>query len=181
MVVSLIIGVLTNKTKNSQSTTLNKLIYKNKSYTDQQGICNLLNTYFVNVGCDLASKLPMHNSNGATACIQKNFQTSFMFRGILMHEVHDTIIWLNINKASVGIPRRCTKLASAYISGPLLKIFNPSLLQGVVPDIWKISKVTPVDKGGDTTDQAYYRPISTLSTFTPIFEKVVYKQLLGYI
>ena len=68
-----------------------------------------------------------------------------------MHEVHDTIIGLNINKATVGTPRRCIKLASAYISGPLPKIFNQSLLQGVVPDISNISKFTPADKGGDTT------------------------------
>ena len=61
------------------------------------------------------------------------------------------------------------------------KFFNQSLLQGVVPDILKISEVTPVDKGGDTTDPANYRLISTLSTFTQIFEKLVYKQLIGYI
>ena len=135
-----------------------------ESYTDQQSICHLLNTYFINVGCDLASKLPMHNTCGATAIYPKNFQTSFMFRGILVnpvHEVHDTIIGLNINKATVGIPRRCIKLAIAYISGPLSKIFNQSLLQGVVPGILKMSKVTPVDKGGDTTDPANYRPISS--------------------
>ena len=81
----------------------------------------------------------MHNTTGASAYIQKNFQTSFIFRGILVHEVHDTIIELNLNKATVGIPRRCIKLASAYISGPLSKIFNQSLLQGTLPDILKIS------------------------------------------
>ena len=80
--------------KNTQSMTLKKPIYKNKSYTDQQSICNVLNTYFINVGCDLASKLPMHNTSGATAYIQKKLSNycSFMFRGILVCEVHDTII-----------------------------------------------------------------------------------------
>lgn len=80
-----------------------------------------------------------------------------MFRGILVREVHDTIIRLNINKATDGIPRRCIKLASAYISGPLSKIFNQSLLQGVVPDILKLSKVTPVDKGDDTQQLPLYQ------------------------
>lgn len=42
-----------------------------------------------------------------------------------------------------------------------------------------MSKVTPVDKGGETTDPANNRPISTLPTFTQIFEKLVYKQLIG--
>ena len=50
-----------------------------------------------------------------------------------------------------------------------------------MPDILKVSKVTPVAKGGDTTNLANYRPISILSTFTQIFEKLVYKQLICYI
>ena len=72
----------------------------------------------------MASKLPMYNISGATVYIGKKFKSTFMFRGILVHEVHDTIIGLNINKATVGIPRKCIKLASAYISGPLSKIFE---------------------------------------------------------
>ena len=52
---------------------------------------------------------------------------------------------------------------------------------GVVPDILKISKVTPIDKGGEVTDPTNFRPISTLSTFTQIFEKLVHKQLINYI
>lgn len=54
------------------------------------------------------------------------------------------------------------------------------LQQGVVPDILKISRVKPIDKGGEATDPTNYRPISTLSTFTQIFEKLIHKQLLNY-
>jgi len=49
-----------------------------------------------------------------------------------------------------------------------------------MPDILKISKVTPVDKGGDITDLTNFRPISVLSIFTQIFEKLVCKQLTSY-
>ena len=45
----------------------------------------------------------------------------------------------------------------------------------------KLSKVTPIDKGGEITDATNFRPISTLSAFTQIFEKLVYKQLINYI
>ena len=38
-----------------------------------------------------------------------------------------------------------------------------------------------MDKGGDIADPANFRPISTLSAFTLIFEKLVYKQLNNYI
>ena len=63
----------------------------------------------------------------------------------------------------------------------LTKVYNQSLEQGIVPDILKLSKITPVDKGGDITDPTNYRPISTLSVFTQIFEKLVYRQLLNHI
>ena len=61
---------------------------------------------------------------------------------------------INLNKSTIGIPKKCTKLASSHISECLTSIFNQSLQQGVVPDILKISKVAPIDKGGDNTDPA---------------------------
>ena len=88
---------------------------------------------------------------------------------------------LKLNKSRIGIPQKCIKLACEYISETLTTIFNQCLLQGIVPDILKISKVTPVDKGGEITDPANFRPISTLSTITQIFEKLIYKQFIGYI
>ena len=54
-------------------------------------------------------------------------------------------------------------------------------MQGIVPDVLKVSKVTPVDKGGEVTDPSNFRPISTLSALMQIFEKLVYKQLINYI
>ena len=104
-----------------------------------------------------------------------------MFRGICTFEVSDLIENLNINKATIGVPIKCIKLANRSISEALNCIFNLSLLQGVVPDILKISKVKPIDKGGETFDPTNYRPISTLSSFSQIFEKLVYKQLINYI
>ena len=37
--------------------------------------------------------------------------------------------------------------------------------------------ITPVDKGGDIMDPANFRPISTLSVFTQIFEKLTWSSL----
>ena len=54
-------------------------------------------------------------------------------------------------------------------------------MQGIVPDVLKVSKVTPVDKGGEVMDPSNFHPISTLSTLTQTFERIVYKQLINYI
>lgn len=104
-----------------------------------------------------------------------------MFRGIQAHEVQDLVMGLKLNKSSIGIPTKCIKVACGHISEALAEVFNQSISQGIVPETLKISKVTPVHKGGATFDPANYRPISTLSCFTQIFEKLICKQLVNYI
>ena len=64
-----------------------------------------------------------------------------------MHEVYDAIMGIKLNKSSIGVPQKCIKLACDHICETLTKMFNLSLLQGIVPNIFKISKITPVDKG----------------------------------
>ena len=46
----------------------------------------------------------------------------------------------------------------------LSMVFNQPLLQGIFPENFKVSKVTPIDKGGEEMDPFNYRPISTFSS-----------------
>ena len=131
---------------------------------DRNNITDHLNTYFVNVGNNLSQNLPTSVRN-PTNYIKQSYLNSFAFRGILTHEVQDIIMGLDHNKSSIGVPSRCVKLSCPFISEALTNIFNHSLEQGIVPDILKISKITPVDKGGDAADPTNYRPIATLSVF----------------
>ena len=55
-----------------------------------------------------------------------------------------------------------------------------SLCSGIFSDCLKLAKVTPIPKGGDSTNAGNYRPISLLPIFSNIFEKVVYKQSYTY-
>ena len=55
-----------------------------------------------------------------------------------MHEVHDLIMGINLNKSTIGVPKECIELASDHISECLTFIFNQSLQQGIVPDILKL-------------------------------------------
>ena len=54
---------------------------------------------------------------------------------------------------------------------------NNSVSQGVYPSKLKHAKVIPVHKSDDETDPGNYRPISLLSNFNRIFEKVMFKRL----
>ena len=49
------------------------------------------------------------------------------------------------------------------------------------PDPLKYVDVTPVFKKGDAIEKENYRPISTLSQFSKIFEKLIYSQIFEFI
>ena len=50
-----------------------------------------------------------------------------------------------------------------------------------MPDILKISKVTPLDESGHITGPTNFRPISVISIFAQSFEKLVYKLVISYV
>ena len=56
-----------------------------------------------------------------------------------------------------------------------------SLLTGVYPDLLKIAKVILIHKGGSTQDINNYRPISLLSIFDKIIEKLIHKRLYNFL
>ena len=62
----------------------------------------------------------------------------------------------------------------------LTNIFNDCVKSGKFPDILKYADITPVFKKGDTTDKTNYRPISTLSNFSKVFEKMIYAQINSF-
>ena len=81
---------------------------------------------------------------------------------------------LDRHKATIDIPNYLIKIASNLLSTPLTSLFNESIESGIVLDIFKISKVTPVFKTGAVTDPGNYRPITVLSPFAKILGRLAY-------
>ena len=176
----LINKVISTKKVNAQH-TIKKLRRDNRIYADKQSVCDQLNNHFINVGNGLADKLPKHDIDPSVYLDRTMTTNSFMFRGICPTEVYDEIMSLKIEKSALDIPRKCIKHAANHIYEALSMVFNQSLLQGIFPENFKVSKVTPIDKGGEEMDPFNYRPISTLSALTQIFEKLICKQLVNYL
>jgi hypothetical protein len=58
---------------------------------------------------------------------------------------------LNPSKVSLDIPNKLVRLAHHLLSVPLTMLYNESIISGIVPDVLKVSKVTPVYKSGVMT------------------------------
>jgi hypothetical protein len=69
------------------------------------------------------------------------------------------------------------KKSTPYIISPLPFIINRSLSTGIFPSRLKYSQIIPVYKNRDQTNILNYRPISLLTSFSKIFEKVIYNRL----
>jgi hypothetical protein len=73
-----------------------------------------------------------------------------------------------------GITTRILKLSAPFISSPLSRIFNRSMLSGIFPTRLKYTTIKPVLKNGHKKNFANYRPISILPSFSKILEKIIY-------
>ena len=74
--------------------------------------------------------------------------------------------------------RQCTivyffKVAAKVPATPLRILFNYSFKYGIYSNCSKTAKVVPIFKKGDKNEISNYRPISLLSTFSVILEKLI--------
>ena len=99
-----------------------------------------------------------------------------------MQEVLDVINLLQ-NKSSgpYSIPFKLLMLIPDLLIIPLAHIINMSFYTGVYPDLLKIVKVIPIHKGGSTQEVNNFRPISLLSIFDKIMEKIMHKKLYHFL
>ena len=86
------------------------------------------------------------------------------------------------NKATVSndIPVSVLKESVSAYYEKLTDIFDNCIRSSHFPLILKKSEVTPVFKKGNPTSKTDHRPVSTLSNFSKIFEKLIYLQLNKY-
>ena len=90
-------------------------------------------------------------------------------------EIENEISNLKSDKATgpYSIPVNILKILKSVISVPLATLFNTSLSTGIVPSKFKVANVIPIHKKDSHTDLYNYRPISVLSTFNNLLEKIV--------
>ena len=68
-----------------------------------------------------------------------------------------------------------------YLVSPLKLLFNQSMIQGKLPDIWKVGLIIPIFKKGENKNIKNYRPISILSCFPKLLDHLIYNILSLFI
>ena len=76
------------------------------------------------------------------------------------------------NKTTIDIRVTLLKHVKQELVNGLVIIFNKSFQEGCFPKVLKFAKVIPFHKGDETTDPTNYRPISLLSVFNKLIEKL---------
>ena len=156
----------------------------NSTVSDPQLIADGFNEYFVNIGPNLASKIPPSNTNFNSFLTSVPSPMNSLF--LSPTDVEEIVDVCSSFKADISsgyddIKPDIVKTVIDYVKLPLYHIFNLSICSGIVPDDLKIARVVPIYKSGDSTLCNNYRPISVLPVFSKIFECIIHKRLYGFL
>ena len=168
------------KAKNTR--TINKIKDDDIEITDPKEIANAFNKYFASVGCNLAEMIDRVDSN-PTEYLKTPVTKSFIIAPVTMSEVEREISALKNDKATgpYSIPVKILKLLKTVISKPLATLFNVSFSLGIVPSSLKTANIIPIHKKDCRLTLSNYRPISLLSVFNKLLEKLMANRLVKFL
>lgn len=170
--------------KKKRSSVVQSFKYNNTEIKDPKLIARHFNDFFINVGDSLSKKIP--HTNVTAASFLQNYNRQFINTIFLKPATENEII-LNFKKlkssssGSDEISPKVLKYCHLPLIQPLKHIINLSLSQGVFPNELKIANVIPLFKSGDSALFNNYRPISLLTAFSKIFERIFYARLLNFL
>ena len=173
-------SIVNVKTK-SQLSQITHLLENGKQADDPVKTANVFYNYFVNVGGNIDKSIPRTRKSPLDYLLNR-IPNSIFLAPVTEGEIDVIIESLN-QKKTIGPyspPVFPLKILSRYIAIPLSKIVNQFFETGIFPDSLKIGKVNALHK--DSCDNpSRYRPISILSVFSKIFEKLMYKCLYNFL
>ena len=167
--------------KHKHSKTVKQFHYNGRILEDAHAISNGFNEYFVNVGPHLAKQIPKDSADF------RNFLPESSLNSIYIKPASTCEVNKIINELRHGSPgwdnftAKSLKCVSEYMIDVLTYVCNLSLSEGVFPNELKLAKIIPIYKANDPSLFSNYRPISLLSIFSKILEKLMCKRLLNFL
>lgn len=158
------------------SRSVDSLLVDNKYIVDPQEIAEHFNNYFIDI---VTSNITSNTTNDIN--IDNNELTIFP-NPLSVNELIKIISSLK-NSTAVGYDDLRTdiiKKSMFIIAAPLAHVINLSLAQGFFPDELKKSVVNPLFKKGEKSDMGNHRPVTLVSVFAKIYEKVMYNRMITF-
>ena len=173
-------SIINTKEKNLNNIT--QLKVKEEIINNPKKIVEEINNVFINVGPITEQTIPKNPVVNPVKYLKNRNQFNFLVTNISNEEVLNII--KNLEGKSTGpqsIPIKLLKLIPDLILVPLCKVISMPFSSGKFPDPLKICKTIPIHKGGSTILLNNYRPISLLSIFDKIIEKLMHKRLYNFL
>ena len=149
--------------------------------SDESVISNRFNEFFVNIGPNLANKIPIQNVSPLQFMDDPTVNSIFLSL-VTAEEIREILCSLKNGAAGHDeIKASILKSISSYIIDPLAYICNLSLNEGVFPSEVKIANVLPLYKADDPFLFNNYRPVSLLNVLSKVFEKVMYSRVSEFL
>ena len=151
--------------------------------TEPADIAQILNEHFAGIGhlmsqCIAEPPIPVnpvspHTSNCSSFFLQPSTSAEVLLTNNQLK-----------NKKAVRYNDVETKFIkyNKHIIAPIISdLFNVCVSNGIFPNCLKVAEVIPVFKKGDKNNSTNYRPISSLSQFDKILEKMIFTRLYSYL
>ena len=143
------------------------------------------NQNFQNIDDPVDRAIEMHKYHPSIIFINKKVdnQNKFSLKPVALSDVAKEIKDINPNKSSTkdSIPPKMLKISWEATANILQKLLNESIETGSFPDSLKSADITPVFKKKDPLNKTNYRPVSVLPIVSKFFEKIMQKQVNGFI
>lgn len=168
-----------NELNNAQSSTTPTEINVNGVTLSGTQLSDKFNEHFLSCGLTQRSA----RKRDPVTYINSLVQGSIFLRPSDELEVQNIIGSLSNNSAAGPdeIKAGPIKAVASIIATPFSHVCNCILRDGLFPDELKVARVTVLHKGGPKDDLNNYRPISILSVFSKIIERVIFTRINQYL
>ena len=162
-------GIINKSTKSHSIPDF--FIHNNEIITDKQIIANRFNSFFTNIGPQLAQNIEDNSSKHFSDFLIDKPDCTYNFQ-----EVDENTIVKIIDKfpckTSSGPDSISMKYMKNLIALPISVMVNQMLTTGIFPDRLKLAKVKPIFKKDDKNSFTNYRPISLLPSILKNLKKL---------
>ena len=171
-------NILKRLMKNQKISSIPQLIKDDVYVNDPLTKSNILNDIF-------AAKATVHGDHDPVPNLPVNENIMAALTDLNTSPIEVAKLCRDIKKSNssfCGIPGKFLSLIATPVSFPLYRLLNDLFENGHLPEIFKVSHITPIwKKSGSRSDPTMYRPIFLLPTLSKIMESIMHRRLLDHL